>query len=295
MKQKNAQWIKKSLLCCVTGLLFVSLFSCKDKDEPIKIFDLNVKLVYPAQYPPMAGIKVKLENTTTGTSLEAQTDANGITLFQVNAGTYNVSVSESRVVGFSNVIFNGTANNIIVSDNRSVDISLQEAKIHQLVIKEFYCGGCQRNDGSGAFSNDQYVILYNNSGEPATLLNGSLGFTLPLNANATNNDMVGGVLSFENQGWIGAGYAFWTFPQPVTIEPGKQIVVALKNAVDNTLTYSNSINFANPSYYCTYDMESQFIQESSYPPPAAIPSNHWLKAYVWGLGSAWPMSISSPG
>ena len=296
MKQKTVQWIKQSLIYGIVLLFFAGMASCKDKEEPIKIFDLTVKLVYPSEYPTVADIRVKLENTSSGMVLEERTNASGTVVFEVTAGVYNVSTTESRVVGLAQVVFNGVVTNVIINDNRSIDVNLTESKIHQVVMKELYSGGCQRDDGSGAYNNDSYVILYNNSGEPATLSNGCLAYVLPFNSNATNNDYVGGALSFEHEGWIGAGTAIWAFDHSVTIPSGQQIVIALKSAIDNTETYSNSINFANASYYCTYDPESGFNSATVYPPPAAsIPTNHYLKAYRWGLGNAWPLSTSSPG
>jgi hypothetical protein len=163
-----------------------------------------------------------------------------------------------------------------------------------LVIKELYVGGCQRNDGSGSFANDKYVILYNNSDQAANLENVVLGMVLPYNSQASNSDYVAGKLFYEAEGWIPAGTGIWTFRQAVTLEAGKQIVIALTNAIDNTTTYSNSVNFSNANYYCTYDIE-QYPNVSYYPNPVStIPTTHYLKAYHYGTGNAWPLSNTSP-
>ena len=295
MKQKTVLWMKQSFLFGMMGLLFAGMISCKDKEEPIKIFQLTVKLIYPGTYQPEAGLKVKLENTVTNMVVEAPTNGSGIAVFETTAGTYNVSVSESRVVELTHVVFNGVVTNLILADNRMVDVPLIESKISQIVIKEFYHGGCQRNDGSGAFYNDKYIVLYNNSGEPATLVNGCFGFLMPYNSNGNNNDLVNGSLVYESQGYIPAAQGFWAFKQPVTIDPGKQIVVAFENAIDNTQVYTNSINFNNSAYYCAYDPESGFNMASYYPPPApAIPTNHYLKGYRYGSATAWSISQTSP-
>src|SRR5690606_30136541 len=74
-----------------------------------------------------------------------------------------------------------------------------------------------------------------------------------------------------------------------------QIVIALNNAVNNTITYSKSINFDNPEYYCTYDI-LQYNNANYYVAPAAsIPTNHYLKAVKYGTGNAWSISVTSPG
>ena len=80
---------------------------------------------------------------------------------------------------------------------------------------------------------------------------------------ATNLDYVDGKLFTRTRAGA-AGQAFRYFQNPVTLEPYSQLVIALFNAVDNTQTYSKSINFANPEYYCTYDIE-KFNHKASYP------------------------------
>ena len=292
----NSYWLKQSFVLAIIGLLSVGLFSCKEKEDPIEIFTVKVKLVYPAGFQTQAGVTVKFENTATNITYEAQTNGEGVAQFEVTAGAYNASASESRVEGTTQYIFNGLVTNRIVSADLDIDLVLQESTVSQLVIKELYNGGCQRDDGSGAFNNDSYVILYNNSSEPTTLVNACFGMVNPYNSNGTNNDYnADGKLLYDGQGWIPAGPGIWYFPQSVTIDPGKQIVVAFKNAIDNTEVYSNSINFNNSEYYCYYDPESPFSSASVYPPPApAIPTNHYLKTAYFGAGNAWALSVSSP-
>lgn len=311
MKQtKISKLLRQLVLCGLVGLLLAGAFSCK-KDNTVKTYLVKVKLVYPEGFETKAGITVKMENKSTTTTFDEPTDAEGIAEFIVTAGKYEISASESRVVELVNYIFNGFLSDRMVptvgEDETVFELSLVKSEIKQLVIKELYNGGCQKDDGSGAFSNDQYFILYNNSFEPATFENMCIGMCLPYNSQATNNDYVDGVLTFKTEAgeedWIPAGQGIWSFTQPVTIAPGEQIVVALKNAVDNTivkndegdLLYSKSINFNNAAYYCTYDPESGYNNTTSYPPPApAISVSHYLKAHRYGLGNAWALSTSSP-
>ena len=299
MKQKKINWMKQSFIYGMIALLFVA-FSCDEKEDIIKTFEVKVKLIYPSDYQPQAGVMVKLENTAS-VAFEAQTDGSGVAEFNVIAGTYRITVTESRVVGTTNIIFNGAINSQVISDPAPnaailIDLSLIASERTQIIIKELYNGGCPRDDGSGTFSNDQYVILYNNSFEPATLENVCFGMINPYNSTlSTNYDLVGGVLRYEPEGWVPAGMGIWTFQQTLTLAPCEQIVVAMRNAVDNTPTYSNSINFNNASYYCMYDPESGFNMASYYPPPApAIPTTHYLKAYHFGQGGAWALSQNSP-
>ena len=74
------------------------------------------------------------------------------------------------------------------------------------------------------------------------------------------------------------------------------MVININGAIDNTQTVSQSINYANPDYYCMYDPESGYNHTSYYPTPSAvIPTSHYLKAIELGLGTGWPFSNSSPG
>jgi len=294
MKQKKFNWVKQLFLY---GLMGFVAFSCQKKDDTIQTYQVTIKLVYPGNYQPQAGVDVKLTNTITSVSFDSQTDANGAATFEVAAGTYMAMATESRTVDLQVVLFNGSSN-IVVTDpwaGTPVELTLAESTTNQVVIKELYVGGCQKDDGSGTFQRDPYVILYNNSSEPATLNNVCLGMVYPFNSNGTNYDYTDGTnLLYASENWIPAGCGIWVFQQPVTIDAGKQIVIALENAVDNTQTYSQSINFSNPDYYCAYDIDV-FPNVTYYPAPSpAIPTSHYLKAYFYGSGNAWAMSVTSP-
>ncbi|MDR3245817.1 MAG: DUF4876 domain-containing protein [Prevotellaceae bacterium] len=297
MNIKKSSGIKSLLLVMLFALPFI--YSCKDKeDEGVKTFSLKIQLVYPGELESVAGVKVKLQNTITDDLTEANTDSDGLAEFTVIAGTYDASTSETRSVGRDFILLNGVKTSIIVSDSWTgtpVNLNLAETKTSQLVIKEVYTGGCQKDDGSGAFQRDPYIILYNNSNQAVSLNNLCFAMVNPYNSNvATNNDYVNGELLYASEGWIPAGTGIWTFRQAVSLDPGKQIVIAVNNAIDNTLTYNNSINFANPDYYCMYDIDI-YPNTTYYPAPSEIiPTSHYLKAYHWGAGNAWPLSVNSP-
>ena len=78
------------------------------------------------------------------------------------------------------------------------------------------------------------------------------------------------------------------------VETGKELVIALNGAIDHTQTYSQSVNLANSTYYCLYDIED-FNNAKYYPSPSElISTDHYLKAYKYGLGNAWPVSQFGP-
>lgn len=291
--------MKKILYLLLCSTLFLCYSCSDDDDDGYKTFSVAVQLSYPegSGISTSENVIVKLTNTS-GSAYEAKTDINGKATFTVPAGVYEATASDKRSADGYTYIFNGLKSNIAVTDAWTgadiVTVDLTTTKSGQVIIKELYVGGCQKEDGSGVFQMDKYVILYNNSDQTADLTNLSLGMVLPYNAHATNNDYVDGKLFYEAEGWIPAGCGIWYFPNNLTIESGKQIVIALNGAIDHTSTYSNSINFSNSEYYCTYDV-AVYSNTSYYPSPSnAIPTSHYLSAVHYGAGNAWPLSTTSP-
>ena len=282
-------------------MLCISLitFSCK-KERKIQIHQVTVQLAYPtgSQFAVTADVLVKMNGK--GTSFEAKTDASGKAVFSVPTDIYEVSASDTRSAAGKAYNYNALATGVAIVDNRDaaeiVKLELKESKTSQLVIKEVYIGGVPTDNGSSSFTFDGYVTIYNNSDIPANTGNLCIGAIGPANTQATNNFYVDNKLIYENEAWMPAISGYWYFQQNIVIEPHKQLVVALYNAVDNTKTHSKSINFDNPAYYVTYDIASQYKHASYYVSPAAsIPSSHYLKAVTYAAGTAWTPSVTSPG
>ncbi len=290
--------MKKFLYVCVLAMLV--FVSCK-KDKPgVELKSVTVQLVYPAGsgLSATAGVKVKLITSTS--AYESLTDDNGKAIFAVPVGLYQASATETRTANFNVFVYNGIKSDISISSNWNpsviIPLPLTESKSSQVVIKEIFVGGTPTNDGSGTFLYDKYITLHNNSTTAADLTNVCLGMIAPFNAQATNAYYgADGKLLYEAEGWIPAVQAFWYFQQPVTLAAGKQLTIALNNAVNNTLTYSKSINFDNSEYYCTYDV-TNFSHAATYASPAAsIPASHHLKAFKYATANAWALSNTSPG
>ncbi|MDR1524067.1 MAG: DUF4876 domain-containing protein [Tannerella sp.] len=291
----------KKLFYFMVSALILCGTSCKDddNDDKYKTYSVTVQLVYPEEsdFNPVEGVEVKLTNTT-GSVSDAVTDNTGKAVFTVPAGVYEASATDVRYGIGESFIYSGIKSSITITDawvnTEVVQLTLSESKKGQVVIKELYNGGCQKDDGSGSFQMDKYVILYNNSDQPASLDNLCLGMALPYNAQATNNDYTNGVLFYEAEGWIPAGNGIWYFQENVTLDPGKQIVIALNGAINHTPTYTASINFSNAAYYCTYDI-TQYENTTYYPAPSeVIPTSHYLHAVKYGLGNAWALSNTAP-
>lgn len=289
----------KKIAYLMLGVMMV-LFACK-KDKKIQIHTVTVQLEYPVGgvFTATEGVTVKMAGKST--VFEAQTNAEGKATFSVPTDIYEISATDSRVQTSDHATFNYNAvkSNVAILDGWNsaeiITLELEESKASQIVIKEVFVGGTPKDDGSGAFTYDRYVILYNNSDFPASLGNMSLATTMPYNSTGTNKYYTGNELSYKNEGWMPAGQAIWHFKQNVVVQPWQQIVIALTNAVNNTLTYSKSINFDNSAYYATYDPDV-FTHTATYPTPAAsIPTSNYLKAIPYGAGTAWTLSVTSPG
>ena len=289
--------MRNVLLVMLTVTLFFA--SCKKDDVGPGVLTVNVQLNYPSGsvFTAQEGVTVKV--TSSASSYEAKTDASGKAVFTLPVGVYEASATDGRSSNGRSYVYNGVKSNVSVGANwvstDVVALDLVESQRSQVIIKEVFVGGTPNDAGSGTFLYDRYVVLYNNSDAVADLSKLCLATITPYNAQGSNPYMVGGELSFANSGWIPAGQAFWYFQQNVTLEPGKEIVIAIANAVNNTVTYSRSINFDNPAYYATYDIAA-FSHAATYvTPSASIPLTHYLKAARYGLGTAWTLSNTTPG
>lgn len=290
--------MKKIASLLMVFALIVLGTSCKDNnDDTYRTYDVNLSLNYDNTpgFSARADVKVTLTDKASGYKYTGTTDSRGSSTVTVPAGLYTASASDVRLS--ENLNSMGKEVQVTSKWNSEEEVSIEmtyAGKRSNLVIKEVYFGGCPDNTGAKVFAHDQYVILYNNSEETLELGNVCFAMGQPYNSNASNADYVNGSLFYENLGWIPAGTGLWYFTDNPKLEPGEQLVVALRNALDNTLVYTNSINFDNSAYYCMYDPET-FTNTSYYKIPAAsISSSHYIKAYHFGQGNAWAFSQTGP-
>jgi hypothetical protein len=290
---------KISFQLLLSTALFVLVFqSCKnDYNDYYQTYAVTVQLSYPDDYESAENVYVSLVNSTNSTTYTDSTDADGYVRFNVPSGIYDASVSEQRSVSGTTYLFTGNKSLTVSDTDEDSDlttISLSVSKANDIIIKELYNGGCPKDDGSGTFYRGQYAILYNNSESSVSLDNLCLGATFPYNSNSTNYFYEDGELSFVAEGWIPAAMGIWCVPDGISLAPGEEIVIALNSAIDNTVTYSQAINFANAEYYTAYDIEV-YSHETYYPSPSSlIPTSHYLSAVKYGSGSAWTFSYNSP-
>ena len=282
-------------------LIFACLTACGDSiGEPDDYSTCSLRIQLSGEMTVMQGIVVQVIDDK-GMVFSQQTDEMGMATFQVPVGIYDATVSHiSTPNGGWRTVYNGSRGNIVVRQggNYTVDLQLTAATTSAIIIRELYVGGCQRDDGSGWFYRDKYVIIANNSDQRVVLPALCLAIATPYNSYGINKNYdEEGHLNYENEGFVPAASSIWYFQdEQVVFEPWEQRVIALNGAIDHTLTYSNSVNLANAAYYCTYDIE-RYTSTSAYPSPSElIPTSHYLKAVRYGdqMESAWPISNTSP-
>ncbi len=289
--------MKKLLYLLMISLLIIS-YSCEEDDHVDPTFIVQVELDYPDDEATASDVTVTLTNKTDDTKFEAKTNENGIAEFEVIAGIYEAAVSEKRSSDYFTYLYTGLKSITVTNDwnnENTVKIELSKSKATQIIVKELFVGGTPKDDGSGYFGYDKYVVLYNNSEFQADISDVTLAMVMPFNSSGSNNYYDGSTLLYESEGWIPAAQAVWHFNTQVVVEPYEQIVVAFNNAIDNTVTHSQSINFANSEYYCTYDIEDFSHALTYVSPSSAIPTSNYLSALKYGVGTGWALSNSSPG
>lgn len=206
----------------------------------------------------------------------------------LNAQSWNMIVTHT----------DGTVDTFATTAVKNVTFVEADQNADQIVIKELYTSGVPHDDDpTKYFQQDKGFIIYNNSGEKAVVSNLAVGMLNPYNGHSMNGWYADGATepSYTNEGWVPAASGIWYFQSALEIEPYSQVVVSCMSSIDNTQTYSQSVNYANKDFYAMYDPESGFNSTSYYPTPAdVIPASHYLKAVEFGQGTAWALSQTSP-
>lgn len=297
--------------------ILIMLTACS-YDDKLELIDVTIQLnSNEISTELLRDIPITMVDSK-ATATTSLTDEQGKALFQLPAGIYNVSMSMTKEDENYRYIFNGNIPQFIVSSsmtsgssNATLNLPFQLTTIdlhptsdspNGLLIKEIYCGGCQKDDGSGIFSNDKCIIIYNNTDIDKVVANIAIGLCEPYNAEASGHNFLNdGVLDYETTGIMPALNGIWYFPDTLRLKAYEELVINVHGAIDNTKTYKNSINYANPDYYCMYDPTSAssdgktYNNTSYYPSPAeVIPTSHYLKTVKFGQGNAWALSQTSP-
>lgn len=294
----------KKLNILLVILLTISLSGCLESMKEEQFTDeaisstIKIQVSMPAGYNyPVQGLIVKLSDPTSGLVFQGTTNAQGIATIRVAYGNY-IATTETKVAETGGIIFifNGTSSKIRTSpqDPTLIESSLplNVSKSGQIVIKEFYYGGCFDIPTNKSYAKDQYFILYNNSDQTAYLDSLCVGVSSPYNAPTS------GKLSQ----WVKTGTSElrdsvplisfgWMFPGNGTdhpLAPGAQVVISL-NAINHSATISASVNLGVTGYWAAYDPVNTKGQST---PDAGV---NLLKNF-WKNGSAtsWVVSQLSP-
>ena len=226
--------MKHLLYKYIIGSLLMLLASSCIKDEPLSYesFDVPVQMQNPVTGDGMRGIQVVM-STTLGNAWQATTDGAGWAHFTLPAGIYDLSASGQYTdAQGKEYVMNCSSSNIKVNAaapivGQGLVLSMVASRRGNLIIKELYQGGCQKDDGSGAYYYDKYVILYNNGQLPITIHQLGLGMAPPYNAQASNaNYNADGQLNYADEGFIPAIQAIWHFNDSLHLEGGEEIVIA---------------------------------------------------------------------
>ena len=288
----------KQFLYLLTAVMLLS--ACNDNySDSVDTCALGIVLNFPDDTDAQKeGLLVELKSIGREAIFADSTNAEGVAWFSIPPGIYEATSSAKIVTGSNTItILNGTSGQIVVGSEPSAtaSIAMKGSKVSQVVIKELYNGGVLKDDGKN-FQSDKCFIIYNNSSLTASFPQLCVGFVAPYNSQANNSWYgAGGRLIYEDEGYLPLLDGIWYFPQTLSIEPYEQVVVNVHGAIDNTLIYPQSVNYANKDYYCMYDPSVGYTNTNYYPTPAdVIPTSHYLKAVKFGISNAWPLSVASP-
>ena len=288
MKQKLNTLILLSLVLLAVG--------CEKKTpDPVPV-NVNIMLTLDSAPLAIAGINVTVSDAESTYVLEGQTDDLGSAYFQLMPGSYKASAIYVTSNDGIRTAYTGSDISFVVQNSAATfTLPMQKVDSRQIVIKELYFGGCTNPETSKGYTDDAYVVLYNNSDVEADASDVVFGFLAPYNGHG-NNKYRGedGNLIYENDSWIPAYGAIWWFNAEVKIPAWSQIVVAIFGAIDHTATVSTSVNLADPSYYWMSNSGIAQYTNKKYTASDVIATNHYLSCSPFTQGNAWAMSNSSP-
>ena len=290
--------MKKYLFLAVAGLL--SFAACDlledviDEVEKVLPKEVTVQLKADGAAFEVAGIAIDIVDAAGTASYQEVTDDKGVATFILPNGNYTASATYKTSQDGVRFVYNGSNSAIAITEESEnvFEIALQKVESQQLIIKEVYTTGCPKND-SGNYSNDAYIVLYNNSDVEADASNIVFGVLWAANGHATNKYYdADGKLLYEGADWIPAYSAIWAFDEAVTIPAYSQIVVACFGAIDHTATVTASVDLGKADYYWmqkndAFTMDKYVVSEN-------IPATHYLSCTPFNSGKAWVVSNSSP-
>ena len=284
--------MKKCIL--LLSVVAAGLFAAGCTEKVVPPVNITIQLQSEAgEAFAVANVAVELTDALGSVTLESKTNAAGLASFTVNPGAYVASTTYVTFADGMRMAYTGEGF-VTVADatTNAFTLSLHEVAGRQLVIKEVYSTGCPK-DPSGNYSDDAYIILYNNSEVEADATNIVFGMLFPYNAQGNNKYYdESGKLIYENDNWIPAASALWSFTSEVKIPPYSQIVVVLFGAIDHTATQPASVDLSNSSYY--WMAKNDQYTAKKYNVVDGFPTSHYMSCKPFNSGTAWLFSNSAP-
>ncbi len=283
----------------ITALAALLLTACSqalEKPWPQELRKLSVTAVYEDASVSLLGASVKIEETSSGAIYSTAADAVGKAEIQLPCGIYRISISERS----GRDVYNGTAEQIILDEDRSVTVRLSHSKAGSLVIRELYVGGCSKAPQEGTYQSDQYVILHNNDSQTCYLDSLCFGTLSPYNSTSVNNwithDPVSGEIVFPD--FAPVVTVVWKFPgngSSWPLAPGEDALIALRGAIDHSAAYPLSVNLNREDCFVCYN-PTYFPNPLYHPAPGdKIRQDHILEVLIkTGQANANTVSLSSP-
>ncbi len=279
------------------------LISCENSDitpevpsDPSEeLYNVTINLNYPDGLPTAEGVAVTLSSSL-GMILDTLSSAEGVVSFSVPAGIYEATATEQRAEDGYKTLLNGKTNSFTVSESwdetKSVELVFTASTSGQVVIKEFYFGGCQDNTGENSYAFDKYVTLYNNSDIEAVLNNVAVG-TSHSNAHAFKDVDESGNPTYSSESWTPLWSSVASTQGEVVIPAYSEVTIALNGAINHTLTYTNSVDLSGADYVI-YDPEI-YTHASYHPAPSStIPVENYMKATQVGTSTAFVLGNVCP-
>lgn len=284
--------MKKFIMLLSAAILALSFASC---DRMPKVVEITVQLTYDGTAFAQADVPVVLKDASGSNSYEVTSNAQGSATVSVPAGIYTASATWKTAADGVRLVYNGANANVVVGQGGNTEfvVDLQRVESQQIIIKELYFGGCTNPETGKGYTDDAYVILYNNSDVEADASDIVFSFLAPYNSFGSNKYYTDGNLLYENDNWIPAYGALWWFSSPVTIPAYSQVTVAIFGAIDHTQTVSTSVDLSNPSYYWMSNIGVDQYSHKKYQ-HADIPASNYLTTVPISQGNAWTLSNSSP-
>lgn len=274
-------------------------------EDTYKTYFLTLELLAPEQLPDtdLSDIEVTAL-ASSGTSIVATSDENGIAHFELPLDRYTFTASKTLADNGVTYAINYSMEVTVTEEDFATQetLALQAAAIlskgsQQLMIKELYFGGCQKDDGSGNYHYDKYVVIYNNSPIEARISNFGLGMCNPANAHATNYNVdSSGALVYANAGYTPSWQGVVYLPGEFVLAPYASATIVLNGAINHTTTYSNSVDLSSADYvFYHVDGFDRAMNTNYHPAPSeSIPTENYFKIAFVAQGNSWAVSNNSP-